>query len=177
MTPGCGAAGHARLLACSRSGLSGWVGFGGRGGRVTGPRPLGAGAPQEGKRDATSATASHGIVWPRSCRREKRQRGLVIKLARATIASPHTHEEPSSCWLRGSQEYTAHATVARNATAPPKAAWYVSLSGLITAAFRGLKLTHHGAHVRDKAPDTRKLHCEVFSHGPWPWQSAMTHAH
>jgi hypothetical protein len=31
-----------------------------------------------------------------SCRRSNRKRGLAIELARATIASPHDHEEQSS---------------------------------------------------------------------------------
>src|SRR5712691_1048897 len=38
-----------------------------------------------------------------ACRRSKRKRGLAIELARATIASPHDHEEQSSCCLHGSQ--------------------------------------------------------------------------
>jgi len=33
----------------------------------------------------------------------------------------------------------------------------------LSADFRGLKLTHNGAHVLDRVPGAQKLQCEVFS--------------
>ena len=41
------------------------------------------------------------------------------------------------------------------------------------ADFRGLKLTHNGAHVLDGVPGTRKFPCEVFS--PLPLGIAESH--
>jgi transposase-like protein len=49
----------------------------------------------------------------------------------------------------------------------------VVITDKLNADFRGLKLTHNGAHVLDGVPGTQKLQCEVFS--PLPLGIAESH--
>jgi hypothetical protein len=50
--------------------------------------------------------------------RTSKKQGLAIALAKATIASPHHHEEPSSWRLQAYQEYTARAIFIHDCQAP-----------------------------------------------------------
>jgi hypothetical protein len=54
--------------------------------------------------------------------------------------------------------------------------WASETFNSFIADFRGLKLTHNGAHDLDGVSGTRKPHCEVFFHCPWPFvESHCTH--